>query len=1099
MEKRKVKKSKVTHLVGIGASAGGLEALEAFFEELPVDTNMAFVVVQHLAPDFKSMMDALLGRITTMKIHRVENKMRLEPNSIYLIPPRKEMALDGDRLTLVDRDMAEGLSLPIDIFFMSLAENWREKAIGIVLSGTGSDGSRGVRSIHEAGGLVLAQTPDSSAFDGMPKSAIFTGVVDATLTPNEMPSFLVGYSGHALSSEFRTLGSTDNVGEGLYSRLFEMLTEKFEIDFSHYKPSTINRRIERRSALRRVSSVNDYIDLVAEDSQELDDLYQDLLIGVTEFFRDPGAWETIEKRIIPELCKKVNDEKELRCWIPACATGEEALTLAILIHEHLAETGQQLNVRIFATDLNKRSLEFATAGIYPVSSLISMSRERIAKFFTRLDETTFQVIPEIRRMIVLAQQNLLKDPPFTRMDFVSCRNMLIYLDSETQQSVLSTLHFALRVDGILFLGSSETLGNLTAEFSIVDRRFNVFSKRRQLRLAAGAQNQPRLTAGKDMVIKEVEKRQLRGSVGTVGGRDINLIRAYDCLMEKFMPPSILIDDEGKVLHVFGDASALLLPPSGVMSVDIADIVISDLKMAVATAMQRVKNESATISYGGIRVTLANGEDRVIKLTIQPLSERRPEEYFLISFEWVELEPLRNLQIDETSIGAFDENAASGERVEVLERELVYTKEHLQATIEELETSNEELQATNEELMASNEELQSTNEELQSVNEELYTVNKEYEEKIDELTQLHDDMDNLLSSTEIGTIFLDEQLKIRKFTPAAAKQFNLLIQDIGRPIEHLTRKIDYDGFEENLKSVLEQGIDVEQEVRNSDGDWFLMRINPYRSEVQPVKGVVVTLVNIIHVKEAAETLERQNEDLQDFAYAVSHDLIEPLRLVSSYSELLSGELSDAANPKTKRYSENVKDSAGKMISMIDGLIDYSRVITRGKSFEYVDTTEAFAHARAAFSKELAEQNAVVNTGTLPRVFGEASQISNVFFRLLDNSIKFRAPERDLEISLSAEARDDSVIFTFSDNGIGFDKKEQDRIFSMFVRLHTAEEIPGYGVGLAIARRIISRHNGSFWSVPNTDFGATFCFTIPRKPPDEMTKIHGKVAQSSEALH
>lgn len=1072
-----------TYIVGLGASAGGLEALEAFFSEMPVDTGMAFVVIQHLAPDFKSLMDELLTRRTSMTIHKSENNMKIEPNSIYLIPPKKEMIVEDGALLLRDRNTSHAIpNLPIDIFFESLAHEYKNKAIAIIFSGTGSDGSRGIAAIHEEGGLVMCQRPESASFDGMPNSAIATNLVDVVVNPSEMPNVLVEYLSHSqnfLDSHKQIAADT---GLHIYSPIFKKLRDEFDVDFQYYKPATIGRRIERRMSLNRNLTVDDYIAyLNADNNEELKMLYRDLLIGVTQFFRDEHIWEYLEHEIIPSICESCSLTQEVRFWVPGCATGEEAYSIAILIHEYLIKHNKPTNVRLFATDLHKDSLVIAGKGQYSASALAAIPTERRNQYFSRVDEDLYEVKSEIRRMVVFAQHNLLKDPPFTKIDFISCRNLLIYFMVEAQKRSISILHFALRVGGVLFLGPSESLGDISNEFEELNRRYKIFKKRRDIKLNTHITNVPNpIISSGNITLKE------GGSLrtGSIGGRDINLIRAYDVLLQTYVPPSLLVEQNGTLAHTFGEATDYLRTPKGVSSLNILDIIHSDLRMAVSTGMQRSNKDSTMLSYGGIKVDLSDtGEDiRVLRVTIKPLSERAPSDYVLITLEETQLQA--NNVID-NPIKVIDEQAAvietnphqlSSQHVRQLEEELSYTKENLQATVEELETSNEELQATNEELMASNEELQSTNEELHSVNEELYTVNREYEEKIEELTQVNDDMDNLLAATEIGTIFLDQNLKIRKFTPSAARQFSLISQDIGRPISHLNRNIEFDDFQKELENVKRTGVASTFEVRNIDYRWYLMGLHPYQKEQKETNGVVITFVEITLIKEVSTQVSQRNEDLQSFAYAISHDLNEPVRLITTFSELLVNATKLHEDKKVMQMVEQMKSASSQLKQMLSGTLRFSRIMTQGQPFERHSLMDCLDNAKADLSRTIKDNKATITCEKLPSINCDINQLSRAFLELISNSIKFKKPDEDPVITINYTETSKDYLVTYSDNGIGIQVDKPERIFNIFFCAGGKPKQENMGLGLAICKRIIERHQGSINFVAS-DNGSQFLIQLP----------------------
>ncbi|MCP5146337.1 MAG: PAS domain-containing protein [Gammaproteobacteria bacterium] len=1073
----------VSHVVGIGASAGGLEALESFFARVPSDTGMAFVVIQHLTPDFKSVMDELLARHTEMAIRVIDEGMPLEPNTVYLIPSRKMITIDAKVFHVTERDQRLALHLPIDLFLVSLAETWHNHAIAIILSGTGSDGTRGVRAIHEQGGLVVCQTPETAHFDGMPRSAIGSGVVDITSAPAAMPNVLLDYIRHEHHIS-DTLAGAEVQGESddPFMPIYNILGTRFGVEFNHYKPGTISRRIERRMALHGVPSVHDYVELLKALPNEPLNLYRDLLIGVTEFFRDRAAWEVLEETIIPKVCADASAEREIRCWVPGTATGEEAYSLAIAIHEYLTHHDLPVNVRIFATDVHLDSLETAGAGIYNGSALTTISPKRASRYFKRIEDDRFQIMPEIRSLVVFAKQNLTRDPPFTRLDLITCRNTLIYFDQETQNRVLCTFHFALNLGGHLFLGSSESLGVLSEEFEVAERQWKIFSKRRDIRLPPAIRTDESTSAyEKDALLRWSNRAHPRNLVG----RDVTMLRSYDILLERYVPPAVLLDENGRLVHTFNKASEYLRPRPGAASLSIMDLVHPDLRMAVSTGLQRATREPAGVRYGGIRVRMSDDDVRIVRVTAELLGRHTPSDHFLIVFEEAQalesvpalLDAATGAEVATDELPTLDPDSAQSEHVARLEQELRYTKEYLQATIEELETSNEELQATNEELMSANEELQSTNEELHSVNEELYTVNKEYEMKINELTVLNDDMDNLLASTEIGTVFLDEALCVRRFTPAVGRQFSLLAQDIGRPIAHLNRKVNFPEFLSKLGAVLNSGEESEFEVCDTDGNWFLMRMHPYRHETGRIGGVVVTFVDISRIKEASEQLEQRNENLQGFAYAVSHDLSEPLRMVSGFARLLADKYDDALDDKARRYISQIETGAGRLHTMLQGILEYSRVVTRAEVREVVDFYDLVEDARTALSTLIAKTGARIDTRILPnRILVDRRQIVRVIRELIENAIKFSGDAKP-EVKFDSKLDNEDWLISVADNGIGIQMADRERVFHMFWRSEKSSELPGTGVGLAVARRIAERHGGSLTCEAGPDGRGCFELRLP----------------------
>lgn len=850
-------------VVGVGASAGGLEALESFFANLPHDTGMAFVVIQHLSPDFKSVMDELLARHTGLPIHRVTDGMLVEPNAVYLIPPKKEMIISGGKLLLSDKDPQQGVTLPIDIFFRSLAQDVGHRSIGIVLSGTGSDGSRGICDIHSSGGLVIAQSEESSKFDGMPKSALETGIVDAVLPPAAMAAALLAHT----KGELTEILAADKVTLVGLDAIFNLLRRDYGIDFSHYKRTTVTRRVQRRLQMSQVVDLDEYVERLRNDPSELNSLYKDLLIGVTKFFRDSDAFERLKTEVLPQLITHQRKDRELRVWVAGCATGEEAYSLAILIHEQIEALKLSLKVKIFATDVHPTSLETASSGVYSEASLSEVSPERMARYFKR-DGAGYHVSSDLRQMIVFAPHNVIKDAPFTKLDLITCRNLLIYFEQLAQKKALSLFHFGLNTGGFLMLGPSESPGDLSDEFEVIEDHWKIYRKRRDRRFPTEVRLP--LSLGY-LQHRGGSGRAITPSVRTAP--DATLIRVYDALLAEHAPPSLLINERRELVQSFGGGSKFLHFRDGRVTTDVLELVDAELRLALSTALQQAVAKQAAVVFKGVRVHHA-GIDQVMKLTVKPLPDVHSDtDYLLISFEALELPK----PADHQEGAELDMGRASQERLQTVEAELVYTKENLQATIEELETSNEELQATNEELVASNEELQSTNEELHSVNEELYTVNAEYQKKIAELTELTADMDNLLFSTDVGVIFLDRDLCIRKFTPRMSQTFHLLPQDVGRRIDSFAHGIDRPQLLDDVTQVLKTETRLETEVLDRSGNVYFLRILPYRSKGR-IEGVVLTLIDISALSRARRELSLMSK--------VFHDGADPVIIEDLHGRILN---------------------------------------------------------------------------------------------------------------------------------------------------------------------------------------------------------------------
>lgn len=850
------------YVVGIGASAGGLEALEQLFDQLPHDTGMSYVIVQHLSTDFKSLMDEIICRHTMMAVVTVEDGMVIQPDVIYLLPAGKEMIISDGSLLLTDKDPAEYLTRPIDHFFRSLADDCGVNAVAIVLSGSGSDGSRGVRHVHHQGGIVISQNSETAGFSSMPRSTDDTGLVDISGSPKEIANALLRLVSHPLQRSDNVEGQPITPEDGI-DRILRVLRKACGIDFTHYKQPTVVRRIERRLMLSQLTDLDEYVATISEDSAELNLLYEDLLIGVTQFFRDAEAFKILEEEVIPGLLLKTDPEQEIRIWSAGCATGEEAYSIAMLVHERLTTMNRSAKVKIFATDVHRTSLDSCVEGVFSMSSMASMSPARLEKYFKQTEDG-YRVCRDLQNLVVFAPHNLIQDAPFTKLDLVCCRNMMIYLQPLAQKKLLSLFHFGLNTGGVLFLGASESVGELDDEFEVLDPKWKFFRKRRDIRLVQDV----RLPVGEASIVhRRIQSNDrpplpVRSANSKHISIDREIINVYDMVLNEVMPPALLLNEDCELIYAFGQIGDLLRVPSGRATSNALNMLPGDLRTVVIGAIKRVQQTGQEASYGQMAVDVTEGS-RVVALEVKPLIEKTTNlRYLLVSFQF------KNGQapVGTDSIQpAAPLNDVSHGQIAVLESELRNSRESLQATIEELESSNEQLQSTNEEMVASNEELQSTNEELHSVNEELYTVNAEYQKKIGELTELTHDMDNLLNSTDVHTLFLDDQLCVRKFTPKIAREFNLIPSDVGRNIESFSNNIRNTDLMGSLRHVLGTGQRYEQEISTLAGDHFLMRILPYQGETNQV-GVVLTLLDITESKEAES---RFRATFDNAAVGISH--------------------------------------------------------------------------------------------------------------------------------------------------------------------------------------------------------------------------------------
>lgn len=842
-------------VVGIGASAGGLAAIEAFFAALPADPEsaMAFVVVQHLDPDHDSLLVELVKKFTKMPVYKVEDGMQVQPNCAYIIPRGRDMALRDGKLQLLEPGAPRGLRLPIDFFFRSLAQDQGERAICVVLSGTGSDGTLGLKAVKEAGGMAMAQAPESAGYDGMPRSAIATNLVDYVLPPEKMPVQLLAYVQHAFDHPPKPVASAPRP-EGILQKVFGLLRAQTGHDFSGYKRNPIQRRIDRRMAVSQIDHLEDYVRYLRANPLEVETLCRELLIGVTNFFRDPKAYEVLAEHVIPSLCAR-SPEAGPRIWVPACSTGEEAYSHAILIREYLDDAKQNCQVQLFATDIDAESIERARAGSYPDSIIADVGPERLARYFVE-EDGAYRISKTIRDMVVFAKQDVLKDPPFSRLDLISCRNLLIYLDGEAQKKIVQMFHYALNQCGYLFLGNSETIGRSLDLFADVDKKWRIYQRRDLEATPAGVAPRwgPLAPAVSVSGARPDGDHVPKGSVRDLTER---------LLLESYIPASVLINADFDVLYSHGHTGKYLEPASGEASLNLLRMAREGLRVELTVAVRKAIARRATVRYDGLHVR-TNGDTAVVNLIVQPVTKPDAARGLLmVIFE--DVTPAARPPAEEPALG---EPAREESRVLVLERKLRAKDEYLQSTMEELQTANEELKSANEELQSANEELQSTNEEmntsreeLQSVNEELATVNTELQKKIEEVGRANNDLNNLLASTGIGTLFVDHQLRIQRFTPATSRVISLIQTDVDRPVSDIVSRFrDYDRLAQDVQEVLDTLIPKEALVQHQNGFWYQLRIQPYRTVENVIEGAVLTFVEVTQQKLLQIALEESEEKL-----------------------------------------------------------------------------------------------------------------------------------------------------------------------------------------------------------------------------------------------
>lgn len=891
-------------VVGIGASAGGLGAFEAFFSGMPKDTDpgMAFVLVQHLAPDHKSILTDLLGRYTRMKVFEVKDGMIVHPNCAYIIPPGKDMAYIGGGLQLIDPVAPRGKRMPIDFFFRTLAQDLHEKAIGVVLSGSGSDGTLGVRAIKGEGGMVMVQDPASSEYDSMPRSALATGMVDYELPPAEMPAKIIEYARRAIKGTDRPAGDHPLAGdENALKKIFVLLRTQTGNDFSQYKYNTVYRRIERRMAMQQIENLGAYVRYLQQTPAEIEALFRDMLIGVTSFFRDPEAFDALMKQSIAGLFSEKKPNETIRVWTAGCSTGEEAYSLAILLAEHQQQLKEKrINLQIFATDIDSRAIAAARAGIYPASIAADISQNRLERFFSiEPGDAFYQINKKLRDMMIFSEQNVIKDPPFSRIDLISCRNLMIYMGHELQKRIIPLFHYALKPNGILFLGSSETIGEFGNLFSTLDRKSKIYQKKNESRLTGLYRFIPPMTAADEPVARLQRKQAVRET----SLREI----MENALIKQIVAAAVLVNAKGDILYLHGRTGSFLEPAQGEAGVNnIVKMAREGLQQQLAIALRKAVAGMESTKYRNLRVK-TNGDFITIHLTVKLLGhetsgqaeddkEQNTDSFLiLVVMETAEPQPQdRNALsadcvFDQTEDMGIDGSAQAV--ITALRQELRAKEEYIQTTAEELETANEELRTSNEEMQSFNEELQSSNEELetskeelQSVNEELSTVNAELQNTVADLTRANDDMNNLLAGTGIASVFVDFELRILRYTPSATAVINLIPSDIGRPVTHIVSNLKgYNSLLQDIRGVLDTLAPRETEVRTRAGAWYNMRILPYRTLNNVIEGVVVTFVDINSAKQARQAMEEAHVRITEAIVKAVH---EPLLVLDSGLKVIS---------------------------------------------------------------------------------------------------------------------------------------------------------------------------------------------------------------------
>lgn len=842
------------YIVGLGASAGGLEALEQFLSNVPENSGMAYVVIQHLDPTQKGMLPELLQRISRMTVFQVKDRMVIKPNCVYVIPPNKTMSLLRGVLHLFDPIEARGLRLPIDFFFRSLANDRHDRAIGVILSGMGSDGSIGISSIKEKNGIVMVQEPATAKFDSMPRSAIDSVLADIVAPANELPARLVDLLKHIpiVKSDL----NTEIKDQSSLEKIMILLRIQTGNDFSLYKKNTVYRRIERRMSIHKIDKITSYVHFLQENPKEIDILFKELLIGVTSFFRDTLVWEKLKTTVIPDMLSKKRESSVIRAWIPGCSTGEEAYSLAIVFKESLEKINPTggLTLQVFATDLSNEAIEIARKGIFPANVAGDVSSSRLNRFFVRADDGSYRINTEIREMVVFAQHNIIMHPPFTKIDILSCRNLLIYMDTDLQKKILGLFYYSMNHEGILLLGSSETLGIQSPLFTPIDSKLKIY-KRSLTTLIPELFDFP-------SSYSRIKPANIESQITPKAIVNIQTL-ADQLLLQQFSPAGVLVNENGDILYISGHTGKYLEPAVGKANLNIFAMLREGLRNDFPGAFRKAIMKKEAVTLHNIKVG-SKGDKQTINLNIQWIDQPEPlNRTVMIIFS--DVQPENEIKLPDKR----NKEALRIMRQSDLEKDLQESRSEMQNTLEEMQTAQEELKSANEELQSTNEELQSTNEELttskeemQSLNEELQTVNAELQSKVDDYSRVNNDMKNLLNSTDIATLFLDKELNIRRYTNQATKIFKLIKTDIGRPFTDQVSDLIYPELAADAREVLRTLVFIQKQIPAKDGRWFSVRIMPYRTLDDRIDGLVITFINVTDLKQVEVKL-METEQLNAF--------------------------------------------------------------------------------------------------------------------------------------------------------------------------------------------------------------------------------------------
>jgi len=1058
------------YVIAIGASAGGLEEINSFFDHTPMD-GVSYVIVQHLSSDFKSRMAELLARHSKLIILEAENEMKVKANQVYLIPNDKFMTIHNGNLYLSEKEKAHGPNLTINRFFNSLAIDIGRKAIGVILSGLGSDGTEGINSIKNAGGMVIARNPDTSEFNSMPSNAIATGRVDFIAEPSLMPGIIENYVKHdgtILS------GSIDE--EKKLKSILDFIKEQLPLDFTDYKQTTMLRRVKKRATDNNFIKLEDYLDFLKETPGEVEALAKDFLISVTSFFRDKEAFDFIESDVIPKILERLAPDEELKMWVAGCATGEEAYSLAMLIQEQLTGHLKDTVVKIFATDIDTVALVHARNGVYKPGIIKNVSPERLEKFFTK-EGKNYKVTLEIRNMVIFSQHDLVKNPPYCNMHFISCRNLLIYMMPALQKRIFSMLLFGLKKNGYLFLGSSENPLPIIQNLKVVHKKWKIYKNletKRAIRFDTFSLPQMvNVNESRPFALRKENLQEVRDNLTEAVNK--NLISELDQL-------TVCIDENNRVVKTYGDTSKYLLQKN--FNLNLTELLPAALALAFNTIKVKILKTNKKTTVTGIKTK--NGSDIItVTLSVSPLNVKDVEQKLLMVTFSEETNAVTGQQ-DET---IFDEKIYLDKYTKDMEEELKELRDKLHNSYEQLDRSNDNMQSFNEELLSANEEMQSTNEEMQSVNEELHTVNTDYQLKNKELQEINDDLNNYFRSNINGQLFVDSDMKLMKFSPGTVKQINLLESDIGRPLSHIATNIKLETITNDIKKVIEEGIVITKEIETNNGLWYLIMTMPYiRQADNRRSGAIITFNDITELKTAEDelskknkSLQRINEDLDNFVYVASHDLLAPLGNIEASIDLMNQIKLNGED--LNKISIIINTSIKKFRSLVTDMASIGKIESEMKSMEMVDLNEIIDNIEWSLNTKIALTGTVIKRNLdVTHVYFSKKNLRSILYNLISNGIKFKGDKPPV-ININSVNKEGNVLLSVEDNGIGLDRVNIKKVFDLYGRLH--HDIEGQGIGLYLAKKIVDAAGGDI--TVESELGKGTRVTINFKTEPEVLPI------------